>query len=233
MRSTPIAFSSAAVRTVRSGSGHGPGRDGARRGPADPDRRSVAEARAFEPPPTINGSPFQRAAIASRIAILGVGAIQISVMHVEVSGTAGRAAQAGRRPARMTYVLAAIVVPVSLYIILSDDPGDGVASAPPTDVPALWGDPIAHVLPDRRAKPPRPRATSSSPRRREGSVGPSTCRTASRRCRSFETAAACYRSGEARAKLAERRRPPARSCETTSERTTARTACGSSTRSRP
>ena len=70
----------------------------------------MAEARAFEPPPTINGSPFQRAALMPD-AILGVGAIQISVMPVEVAGTAGLIQRKQEKTSPMTYVLAAIAVP--------------------------------------------------------------------------------------------------------------------------
>jgi hypothetical protein len=101
---------------------------------------ALAEARAFEPPPTINGSPFQRAQLLPD-AILGVGQVQMTVAVIEIAEKQGLAPRKQEKTSPATYVLAAIAIPLSLYVILSDsDTQDG--EPPPTEVPALWAEPI-------------------------------------------------------------------------------------------
>lgn len=101
----------------------------------------VAEARSFEPyPPTINGSPFQRAQLLPD-AILGVGQVQMTVGVMEVAGKQGLTPRKQEKTSPMTYILAAIAVPLSLYVIFSDSGGGGTEPAP-TEVPELWGAPI-------------------------------------------------------------------------------------------
>ena len=153
----------------------------------------MAEARAFEPPPTINGSPFQRAALMPD-AILGVGAIQISVMPVEVAGTAGLIQRKQEKTSPMTYVLAAIAVPVSLYIILSDSGSTATAPAP-TEVPALWGDPITSCPQKSKEQAlviAQQKATLAHARRERR---PFHVQDGVAAVPLFETAAACYREG--------------------------------------
>ncbi len=101
---------------------------------------AVAEARAFEPPPTINGSPFQRAQLLPD-AVLGVGQVQMTVAVIEVAEKQGLAPRKQEKTSPATYVLAAIAIPLSLYVILSDS-GAGGSEPPPTEVPALWGEVI-------------------------------------------------------------------------------------------
>jgi hypothetical protein len=101
---------------------------------------ALAEARAFEPPPTINGSPFQRAQLLPD-AILGVGQVQMTVAVIEVADKQGLAPRKQEKTSPATYVLAAIAIPLSLYVILSDsDTQDD--EPPPAEVPALWAEPI-------------------------------------------------------------------------------------------
>lgn len=101
---------------------------------------ALAEARAFEPPPTINGSPFQRSQLLPD-AILGIGQVQMTVAVVEVAEKQGLTPRKQEKTSPMTYILAAVAVPLSLYVIFSDS-GSGGTEPAPTEVPALWGDPI-------------------------------------------------------------------------------------------
>ena len=100
----------------------------------------MVEARAFEPPPTINGSPFQRAHLMPE-AILGVGQVQMTVTIIEVLEKQGLVQRKQEKTSPATYVLAVIAVPLSLYIIFSDSDGGQVESSS-TEVPKLWADPI-------------------------------------------------------------------------------------------
>jgi len=96
-----------------------------------------ATARALSPPPTINGSPFTQAPLLAE-STLGVGQVQMTVGVVEVEGNANVIKKKQERTSPMTYVLAAIAVPISLYIILDDPPSDTAGRDRPKEVPALW-----------------------------------------------------------------------------------------------
>lgn len=99
----------------------------------------VADARNFQPPPTINGSPFTRTQV-MQDSVLGVGQTRIWVTVSEVSeGAISKKKQEKTSP--FTYVLAAIAVPVCAYILLSGN-NSGSSSRMPTKVPALWGKPV-------------------------------------------------------------------------------------------
>lgn len=98
-----------------------------------------ATARALSPPPTINGSPFTQAPLLAE-STLGVGQVQMAVGVVEVEGSANVIKRKQERTSPMTYILAVIAVPVSLYIIFDEPPSDTSAKDKPKDVPALWAD---------------------------------------------------------------------------------------------
>lgn len=101
---------------------------------------AVAEARSFSPPPTLNGSPFSKVQLMPD-AVLGVGSVQIVVSVVEVAGEAGLVHKKQEKTSPFTYILAAIAVPISLYVILSDN-GDAATGAPPKEFPQLFDAPI-------------------------------------------------------------------------------------------
>ncbi len=101
---------------------------------------ALAEARAFEPPPTINGSPFQRSQLMPD-AILGIGQTQMTVAVIEVASKEGLVEKKKEKTSPMTYVLAIVAVPLSLYVILSNA-GSGNNAPMPKEVPELWGPPI-------------------------------------------------------------------------------------------
>ncbi len=100
-----------------------------------------ADARSFQPPPTINGSPFTRTQIVPG-SVLGVGYTQIVASIIEVAGADGAQQKPEQKTSPLTLMLALIVMPLALYIIFQDDPNDGVGRAP-QEVPELWGPPIA------------------------------------------------------------------------------------------
>lgn len=97
-----------------------------------------AQARALNPPPTINGSPFTQAPLLAD-SVLGVGAVQIGVAVVEVDGNANANVIKKKREATspLTYVLAIIAVPISLFILFDDPPSD-TGGVMPAEVPELW-----------------------------------------------------------------------------------------------
>lgn len=100
-----------------------------------------AEARTLDPPPTMNGSPFTQGPVFPG-AVIGIGRVQIAVGVTDVVDQAKVVAKKQQKTSPMTYLLAAIAVPASLFIIFSDDEPDPVGAAP-KDVPALWAAPIA------------------------------------------------------------------------------------------
>lgn len=101
---------------------------------------AMAEARSFSPPPTLHGSPFSKVQLMPD-AVLGVGNVQIVVGVAEVAGDAGVVVKKQEKTSVMTYILAAIAVPISLYVILSDS-GDTGTGAPPTEFPKLFDPPV-------------------------------------------------------------------------------------------
>jgi hypothetical protein len=95
----------------------------------------VADARSFQPAPTINESPFTRTQV-MQDSVLGVGQTRIWVTLSELSeGAVAKKKQEKTSP--FTYVLAAIAVPICAYILLTGN-GDASQSRMPTKIPALW-----------------------------------------------------------------------------------------------
>jgi hypothetical protein len=97
-----------------------------------------AQARALSPAPTINGSPFTQAPLLPE-STLGVGQVQLLVSVVDIAENANVIKKKQERTSPMTYLLAVIAVPISLYIILDDPPSDGTSAKDrPKEVPSLW-----------------------------------------------------------------------------------------------
>lgn len=108
-----------------------------------------ATARALSPPPTINGSPFTQAPLLAE-SMLGVGQVQMTIGVVEVTENANVIKKKQESTSPMTYLLAAIAVPLSLYIILDDPPNDATTKDRPKEVPSLWAS-AAPACPQRAA----------------------------------------------------------------------------------
>lgn len=100
-----------------------------------------AEARSFQPAPTINGGQFTRSQLVPG-SVLGIGYTQIVVSVVELMGQQAQAAQKENKVSPMTLIMAAVIMPVGVYIIFFTDPPDTGSGAPPREVPELWAEPI-------------------------------------------------------------------------------------------
>jgi hypothetical protein len=98
-----------------------------------------ARALNFEPPPTINNIPFQQAPLPPG-AMLGVGGCQIYVELTE--GAVGTTGGPKKKPSPIMYLAVAIIVPLGLYTILSDDGAEGGPRASPKQAPELWQAPV-------------------------------------------------------------------------------------------
>lgn len=96
----------------------------------------VADARSFQPAPTINESPFTRTQV-MRDSVLGLGQTRIWVEAAELGAGADVSKKKQEKTSPMTYLLAAIAVPLSLYVLLSDD-GSAGRHVKPTKATPLW-----------------------------------------------------------------------------------------------
>lgn len=99
-----------------------------------------AQARAFDPQPTLNGVPFTQTVVMQN-AVLGVGLCQITIEATELLGAQGgsdKGAKDEKKLSPVTYVGVAIAVP-ALVLILTAGGGDNGPGPPPTKVPELWG----------------------------------------------------------------------------------------------
>lgn len=101
-----------------------------------------AEARSFQPAPTINGGQFTRSQLVPG-SVLGIGYVQIVVSVVELAGQAAQAAQKENKISPMTLIMTAVIMPVGLYIIFFSDPADSDTGVPPREIPELWAEPVA------------------------------------------------------------------------------------------
>lgn len=101
---------------------------------------AYAQARALDRLPTINGSEFVQTPVLDG-AVLGVGAVQIQIAVVQIEDNPNVIKKKTEKTSPITYVLALVAVPLSLYVIF-DEEGSQVSKKMPTDVPALWGDPV-------------------------------------------------------------------------------------------
>jgi pSer/pThr/pTyr-binding forkhead associated (FHA) protein len=95
-----------------------------------------AQARSSQPPPMLNGSPFSETALHEG-ARLQIGAAEITVSIVEIADVAKAPEEKKEKVNPLTFLLAAVAIPISLFILL-EEPEDLVAAGKPKDVPALW-----------------------------------------------------------------------------------------------
>lgn len=96
-----------------------------------------AQARSSDPPPLLNGAPFSETPVQPG-ACLQIGPAEITVSLIEVADVGKAAVDAKKdRVSPLTYVLAAVAVPVCLFVLL-DDSGKGQLEPKPAEVPALW-----------------------------------------------------------------------------------------------
>ena len=101
----------------------------------------TVQARASQPYPTVNGSPFSQAQLLPG-SVLGVGRVQIQVALIEVFDGAAIGASKKSKTSTMTYVLALLALPLAGYLLLADD-DEPMAPKPPDNFPQLWDAPVS------------------------------------------------------------------------------------------
>jgi len=95
-----------------------------------------AKALSFEPPPTLNNTPFSQAPVQAE-SVLGIGQMQIYVtMSNEDAGGKKIVSKEKSQASPMTVILAALCAVAAAYYVLSND--EQADSQQPQQVPELW-----------------------------------------------------------------------------------------------
>jgi hypothetical protein len=102
----------------------------------------VAEARSFQPAPTINESPFTRTQVAPD-SVLGVGQTRIWVAAAELGEGANVVKKKQEKSSPIIYIMAAVFFPVALYMLFTDN-GGGNQQVKPVQATALWSKSAPH-----------------------------------------------------------------------------------------
>ncbi len=100
-----------------------------------------AQALSFEPPPTINSTPFSQAPLQPESA-LGIGPVQIYVTLSDTAQGEAVIAKKTKKTSPATLMLAAVCALGAAYYFLMMDEEKGPAPQP-TQVPELWDPPVA------------------------------------------------------------------------------------------
>jgi hypothetical protein len=153
-----------------------------------------AQALSFEPPPTINNTPFSQAPLQAE-SVLGIGQVQIYVSMTD-------AAQGGRVVAKKQQKSNPILLLLCLlaalgggYFILADQPTDG-ATLPPKAAPELWDPPVTACpqggTPEQSIALARDKESIADARRERR---PFHVQDGVAAVPLYETAASCFRQG--------------------------------------
>jgi hypothetical protein len=100
-----------------------------------------AQALSFEPPPTINNTPFSQTPLQPESA-LGIGPVQIYVTLSDTAQGEAVVAKKKQKTSPITLILAAVCALGAAYYFLLMDEEKGPAPQP-TQVPELWEPPVA------------------------------------------------------------------------------------------
>lgn len=153
-----------------------------------------AQARALSPPPMINGSPFTQATLLPA-SVLSVGKVQMAISVVEIAETAKVIRKKKESTSPLTYVLAVAAVPLALFVLFGDPPKDG-PGAVPKEIPPLWPAVAATCpqrAPDQALGFARDKKVVAEGKRERS---PFHVQDGVAAVALFETAAACFRTGE-------------------------------------
>jgi hypothetical protein len=93
------------------------------------------EARAMDPMPTLNGTPFTQGRLLPD-AVIGIGLLSLQVQLVEMERGATTRKESSERTSPMIYVAALLGFPLCFYILLHKRPETALHM--PTQPPALW-----------------------------------------------------------------------------------------------
>lgn len=151
-----------------------------------------AEARSFTPHPLINGAGFTAAPLLPD-STLTIGQVQIVVRPAEIGDGAAVIRRKEEKTSPMTYVLAVVAIPLSLYILFDDPPTDEIAELP-AERPALFAEaprtcPQAGGVEAKNIAQTKRRLAESKRER-----GPFHVQDAVASVPLFEEAAACFRA---------------------------------------
>lgn len=102
---------------------------------------AYAQARELHKLPTINGVEFMQTPVLDS-AVLGIGGVQIQISVVEIEDNPNVIKKKTEKTSPMTYVLALVAVPLSLYVIFADEGSGAVGKKMPTERPDLWAEPV-------------------------------------------------------------------------------------------
>jgi hypothetical protein len=152
-----------------------------------------ASARSLGAPPTVDGVPFATTALLPE-AVLGVGRARVRVAVTDSATNENVIRKQKKRMSPLTYALAAVVLPFSVYMMLARR-AVNTDYTPPRDVPELWGEPVAgcKVLAREQALAFAREAQAMAETKRERR--PFHVEDGVAAVPIFETAAACYRQG--------------------------------------
>lgn len=98
----------------------------------------VAEARSFQPAPTVNDYPFTRTQVMPD-SVLGVGQTRIWVTAAELGETADVVKKKQEKSNPLIYVVAAVFFPVALYMLFTDN-GAANQQVKPVKATPLWSE---------------------------------------------------------------------------------------------
>jgi hypothetical protein len=99
-----------------------------------------AQARSLDPYPTINGASFVRTPLLPD-AVLGIGPVQIRARAIHLADHKVVLQKKRDKTSPMTYVAAAVGLPIGIYMVVAGGAHDAMRS-PPGAPPSLWGEPI-------------------------------------------------------------------------------------------
>jgi hypothetical protein len=103
-----------------------------------------AKALSFDPPPTLNNTPFSQAPVQAE-SVLGIGQMQIYVTISDEAGGAAVVAKSKSKTSPLTVILAGLCALAGAYYLLAgDDQADN--SLQPQQIPSLW-DPAPATCP--------------------------------------------------------------------------------------
>jgi hypothetical protein len=95
-----------------------------------------AKALSFDPPPTLNNTPFSQAPVQAE-SVLGIGQMQIYVTISDEGGAAAVVTKTKSKTSPLTVILAAMcALGGAYYMLAGDDQGD--TSLQPSHIPLLW-----------------------------------------------------------------------------------------------
>ncbi len=98
---------------------------------------AMVEARTYEPPPLLNGSPFSRSQLMPE-SVLGIGGLRLQVWVVEVEGSSKRFEKKQATLSPVTIIALIAAVPAVWVILTHKSGGTRIGGSAPREVPELW-----------------------------------------------------------------------------------------------